>query len=88
MSVHVIIETASKADAELIASTLQPSPRVESWRGYGIIRLGSRSKSETAELMDAVAEGVERHALAWARVRYDDDERIFRGNGRNGHQAH
>lgn len=82
MSARVTIEAASKADAEAIAACLQPVPRVESWRGYGIIRLGSRTKSETAELMDTVAEGVRRHDLAWARVRYDDEERVFRGNGR------
>jgi hypothetical protein len=85
MSVHVTIETASKEDAELIAAALPPPARAESWRGYGVIRLGPRSTHEVADVIGAVAERFEEHELAWARVRYDDEERVFRRNGRNGH---
>jgi hypothetical protein len=87
MSVHVTIETASKADAELIAARLEPKARAESWRGYGVIRLGRRTDAETAQLIETVGSAVEQHQLAWARVRYDDDECVFRGNGRN-HAQH
>jgi hypothetical protein len=83
MSVHVTIETASRADAELIAALLRPKARAESWRGYGVIRLGRRTDAETAQLIETVGSAVERHELGWARVRYDDDERVFRGNGRH-----
>ena len=82
MSVRVTIEAASKADAELIAELLPVEARVQTWRGLGVIRLGRRSQEETDELIDAVWRGFEEHKLQWARVRYDDDERVFRANGR------
>jgi hypothetical protein len=81
MSVHVTIETASKAEAELIAALLEPAVKVESWRGYGVIRLTLRSMTDTTELIQAVAEGAHRHELPWARVRYGDEERVFRAKG-------
>lgn len=82
MAVHVTIETASKAEAELIAAQLRPAARAESWRGYGVIRLALRNEEETAALIESVAEGFNRHELVWTRVRYGDEERIFRSNGR------
>ena len=86
MSVRVIIETASKAEAELIADELPGKVRAESWRGFGVIRLGAKSKQETNELIAAVARSFHEHSLKWARVRYDDEERVFKSNG-NGHRA-
>jgi hypothetical protein len=86
MSVRVIIETASKAEAELIADELPGEARAESWRGFGVIRLGAKSKAETNELMEAVARSFREHSLKWARVRYDDEERVFKSNG-NGHRT-
>jgi len=82
MAVRVTIETASKAEAERIAALLAQDAEPESWRGFGVIRLGRRSEAETADVMEAVATGVERHDVRWARVRYDDEERVFRSNGR------
>jgi hypothetical protein len=80
--VHVTIEAASKAEAELIAQQLPVEGRVQSWRGFGVIRLGRRSATETKVLIDAVSRSFRQHELQWARVRYDDEERVFRANGR------
>jgi hypothetical protein len=82
VSFQVTIETASKAEAELLAALLSPRAKAESWRGFGVIRLGRRSESETGAVIETVAHGVERHELEWARVRYGDDERVFRASER------
>jgi hypothetical protein len=81
MSVRVTIETASKAEAELIAERLPVQARAEAWRGFGVIRLGARSRRETTEFIEAVSRSFEELKLQWARVRYDDEERVFRSNG-------
>ena len=86
MSVRVTIETASKADAELIAEELPVRVQAESWRGFGVIRIGAKGKAETKELIEAVSRSFHEHSLKWARVRYDDEERVFKTNG-NGHRA-
>ena len=88
MSVQVTIEATSKAEAELIAQRLPVKARAESWRGFGVIRLGAKSREETKGFIDAVARSFEEHKLQWARVRYDDEERVFRANGANGHRPH
>ena len=33
-------------------------------------------------LIDAVSRSFREHSLRWARVRYDDEERVFKANGR------
>ena len=81
MSVQVTIETASKAEAELIAEELPMRARAESWRGFGVIRVGAKSKEETNELIEAVSRSFHEHSLKWTRVRYDDEERVFKANG-------
>jgi hypothetical protein len=81
LSVRVTIETASKAEAELIAQRLPVTARAESWRGFGVIRLGVKSREETQRFIDAVSWSVREHKLQWARVRYDDEERVFKANG-------
>ena len=81
MSVRVTIEAASKAEAELIAKELPVKARAESWRGFGVIRLGAKSRQETERFIDAVSQSFHEHKLQWARVRYDDEERVFRANG-------
>jgi hypothetical protein len=86
MSVRVIIETASKADAQLIAEELPLRVEAQSWRGFGVIRLGAKSKEETKIVIDAVSRSFDEHGLKWARVRYDDEERVFKSNG-NGPRA-
>ena len=82
MSVRVTIETASKEEAELIAQRLPVKAAAESWRGFGVIRLGARSKEETRDFIDAVSQSFQEHKLQWVRVRYDDEERVFRANGK------
>jgi hypothetical protein len=86
MSVRVTIETASKAEAELIAQRLPVKAKAESWRGFGVIRLGAKSREETKNVIEAVSLSVDALRLQWARVRYDDEERVFKANG-NGHRA-
>jgi hypothetical protein len=81
MSVRITIETASKAEAQLIAERLPVKARAQSWRGLGVIRLGARSREETKDFIDAVSRSFEEHRLHWARVRYDDEERVFKTNG-------
>jgi hypothetical protein len=81
MSIRVTIEAASKADAELIAERLPVKARVHAWRGLGVIRLGPRSREETESFIDAVSRSFQENKLRWARVRYDDEERVFRSNG-------
>jgi O-glycosyl hydrolase len=86
VSVHVTIEAASKAEAELIAERLPVRAKAQSWRGFGVIRVGSMSKAETKTLIEAVSRCFHEHGLKWARVRYDDEERVFKANG-NGHRT-
>jgi hypothetical protein len=86
MPVHVTIETASKAEAQLIAEKLPMRAEAQSWRGFGVIRVGAKDKQETNALIDAVSRSFHEHSLKWARVRYDDEERVFKANG-NGHRA-
>jgi hypothetical protein len=81
MSVRITIEAASKAEAELIVQRLPVKARAETWRGFGVIRLGSRSRQETESFIEAVSQSFAEHKLQWARVRYDDEERVFKANG-------
>jgi hypothetical protein len=81
MSVRVTIETASKAEAELIANELPQRAEARSWRGLGVIRLGAKSKADTRELIASVSRSFDRHGLRWARVRCDDEEFVFKANG-------
>jgi hypothetical protein len=87
MSVRVTIETASKAEAELIAQRLPVKARAQAWRGFGVIRLDAKGRQETQELIDAVWQSFQEHRFRWTRVRYGDEERVFRTNGQNGHRA-
>ena len=85
MPIHVTIEAASKAEAQLIADELPMRADAQSWRGFGVIRVGAKSKQETKQLIEAVSRSFQEHRLKWARVRYDDEERVFKANGqRNG----
>ena len=86
MPIHVTIEAASKAEAQLIADELPMRADAQSWRGFGVIRIGAKSKQERNELIEAVSRSFHEHSLKWARVRYDDEERVFKSNG-NGHRA-
>lgn len=86
MSVQVTIEAASKAEAELIAQRLPVKAQAQSWRGFGVIRLSVKTRGETRDFIEAVSQSFQEHKLQWARVRYDDEERVFKGNG-NGRRA-
>jgi hypothetical protein len=81
MSIRVTIEAASKAEAELIAQQLPVRARAESWRGFGVIRLGAKNRQETEGFIEAVSQSFHEHGLQWARVRYDDEERVFKASG-------
>jgi hypothetical protein len=83
MSVRVTIETPSKGEAELIARRLPVPARAQTWRGYGVIRLAAKSTQETKELIEAVGRCSREYGLRWARVRYDDEERVFRATSRD-----
>jgi hypothetical protein len=82
MSVRVTIEAASKAEAELLAERLPVKARAQSWRGFGVIRLGAKDHAETEDFIEAVERSFQEHKLQWARVRYDDEERVFKSNSR------
>ena len=82
MAVQVTIDAGSKSDADLIAGVLPGRPDAKSWRGYGVVRLRFQKEAEARDVIPLVAECVERHGLAWARVRVGDDERMFRGRKR------
>jgi hypothetical protein len=81
LSVRVTIEAASKEEAALIAEHLPIAAKAESWRGLGVIRVGAKDRVETDKLIEAVSQSFQRLSLRWARVRYDDEERIFKANG-------
>jgi hypothetical protein len=81
MSVRITIEAVSKEEAQLIADELPRQAEAQSWRGFGVIRLVVKSRQETQELVDAVSRTFYIHGLHWARVRWDDEERVFRANG-------
>jgi hypothetical protein len=81
MSIRVTIETASKAEAELIARQLPVKTQAQAWRGLGVIRVGATSKEETNTLIEAVSQSFREHRLKWARVRYGDEERVFKAPG-------
>jgi hypothetical protein len=85
MPVHVTIDAGSKGDAELIAGELPGEPQATSRRGYGIIRLRLKRPEEARELLPILESCVERHGLAWARLRYGDDEWMFKGRNGRGH---
>jgi hypothetical protein len=81
LHVRVTIEAASKADAEFIAQWLPVKARAESWRGLGVIRLNATSRQETEGFIEAVPRSFQQRKLQWARVRYGDEERVFRARG-------
>lgn len=75
---HVTIDTASREEAELIATLLPHDAETRSVRGFGFIRLHCPSMAETFAVLDAVGAGAQLHELPWIRVRWEDEERVFR----------
>jgi hypothetical protein len=83
MAVRVTIETRDRQAAESLAYTLGQNVRATSRRGLGVIRIDARNAAETARIVDLVSALLdEDHELGWVRVRYDDETRVFRSNGR------
>ena len=82
MSVRVTIEAASKAEAQLIADQLPLPAEAQFWRGLGVIRVDARSNDETRTVIEAVSRVFQGQSLKWARVRFGDEERVFKTNGR------
>jgi hypothetical protein len=76
-SVQVTIDTASREDAELLSDLLPVPAKAGSVRGVGFVRLRCRAR-EVMEILEAARAAVERHGLAWLRVRVGDDEHVFR----------
>ena len=66
----------------MIAQRLPVKASAHSWRGFGVIRLAARNRQETNSFIEAVSRTFQEHKLHWARVRYDDEERVFKANGR------
>jgi hypothetical protein len=87
MAVQLTIDAGSKADAALIASELPGEPEATSRRGYGIIRLRLRRSEQMEDILSILEAAVQRHSLAWARLRVGDEEWMFRGRNGNG-RAH
>lgn len=83
MAVRVTIEARNKTAAEVVAGHLGTGDRPQSWRGLGVIRVVARDVTEARAIADNVSRLLEeRHDLGWIRVRYEDETRVFRANGR------
>jgi len=82
MAVRVTIEARSRRAAEVVAWHLDTGDRPKSRRGLGVIRVLARDAAEATAIVDKVARLLENHDLGWIRVRYDDECRVFRSNGR------
>jgi hypothetical protein len=76
--VVVTIDVASRDDAALLAASLPGPAETLFIRGYGMVRLRAWKEREIPKLLPIISECVERHGIRWARVRFDDEERIFR----------
>jgi hypothetical protein len=50
------------------------------------VRVAAKDQAETKALIEAVSRTFSEHSLKWARVRYGDEERVFKANG-NGRRA-
>jgi hypothetical protein len=75
---QVTIDTSSREEAELIASLL-PRPAVaRAVRGYGFVRVFCKNAKERNQILDAVKVVAAEQSLAWLRVRWEDEERVFR----------
>jgi hypothetical protein len=78
MAVNVTIDAGSRADAEVIADALPAIAEAVSRRGYGVVRLRVEHERAALDLYDTLAACVERHNIGWARIRFGEQERMFR----------
>ncbi len=77
---NVIIDTGSRDEAQLVAGALPGKATATSVRGYGLVRTVCRTRREMDQLFVSVQRTVDEHELRWVRVRYGDDERVFRSH--------
>jgi hypothetical protein len=83
MAVRVTIEARSRAAAEVVAQYLGTHAQPKARRGLAVIQMAAKNAAETARIVDSVSGLVQgRHDLGWVRVRYEDESRVFRSNGR------
>lgn len=83
MAVRVTIEARNKTAAEVVAQHLGTDAPPKTWRGLGVIRVTAKNAAETARIVGKVSGLLEEHRdLGWVRVRYGDESRVFRSNGR------
>ena len=75
---QVIIDTSSREEAELVASLLPRPAEARSVRGYGFVRLRCKNAKERNQILEAVKTAAAQHNLSWLRVRWEDEERVFR----------
>ena len=75
---QVTIDTSSREEAELVASLLPQPAEARSVRGYGFVRLRCRNAKERTQILEAVKVVAAQHNLPWLRVRWEDEERVFR----------
>lgn len=83
MAVRVTIETREREVAEVVAEHLAASTRPRYRRGLVVTQVVARDAAEAAKLADKVAALLANTPdFGWIRIRYDDETRVFRSNGR------
>lgn len=84
MAVRVTIETRRREAAEVVTQHLTECTRPRHRRGLVVTQVVARSAAETAELVEKIAELLEKRPdLGWIRIRYGDESLVFRPNGRH-----
>ena len=69
--------------AEVVAQHLGTRARPRARRGLAVIHVVAKDSAETAGIVGKVSRLLEEHHdLGWVRVRYEDESRVFRSNGR------
>jgi hypothetical protein len=80
MAVRVTIEARSRATAEVVAHHLGNPAQPRARRGLAVIQVSAKNAAEIVDKVSGLLE--EHHDLGWIRVRYEDESRVFRSNGR------
>lgn len=74
---QVTIDTSSREEAELVARLLPRPSEARSIRGYGMVRFRCRN-TERRTVLEEIRAVASEHQIAWLRVRWEDEERVFR----------
>ena len=74
---QVTIDTSSREEAELVARLLPRPSEARSIRGYGMVRFRCRN-TERRNVLEEIRAVAAEHQIAWLRVRWEDEERVFR----------